>query len=157
MKRLPSIVRKIVFILLIFALVYLGLGLGFHLKWKSALAACREERMAQGEFVEPEVFGNILGLAFDVTFWPVYSRANIYHDGTLFATTCTHSTSTQTTANTLTEEVEIRYVVEKFGEKLHAVSLQSPYALQEMKEQYSEFVFPTLLETGRYLAGIGSP
>jgi hypothetical protein len=46
--------------------------------------------MAQGEFAEPEVLGNALGLAFDVTWWPVYAAANIYHDGTPFATLCTH-------------------------------------------------------------------
>ncbi|MCL4559311.1 MAG: hypothetical protein M1281_01695 [Chloroflexi bacterium] len=77
-------------ILLIFALVYLAIGVGFHFKWKSALAACRETQIARGEFVEPEVFGNALGLAFDVTFWPVYTRANISLDGTPFATPCTH-------------------------------------------------------------------
>jgi hypothetical protein len=82
--------RRIASVLLLVALVYLGLGLGFHLKWKGALAACREARMAQGEFVEPEVFGNVLGLAFDVTMWPVYARWNLYHDGTPFATPCTH-------------------------------------------------------------------
>jgi len=83
-------IRKIASVLLIIALVYLGLGLGFHLGWKSAQEACREARIAQGEFVEPEVFGGALGLAFDVTYWPVYAAANIHHDGTPFATPCTH-------------------------------------------------------------------
>jgi hypothetical protein len=83
-------IRKIASILLIIALVYLVLGLAFHLGWKSAQAACREARIARGEFVEPEVFGGVLGLVFDVTYWPVYAAANIYHDGTLFATPCTH-------------------------------------------------------------------
>ena len=83
-------IRRVAYVFLILALVYLALGLGFHLTWKSALEACREARVAQGEFVEPEVFGNALGLAFDVTFWPVYARANIHHDGTPFATPCTH-------------------------------------------------------------------
>jgi hypothetical protein len=46
--------------------------------------------MARGEFVEPEVFENAIGFVFDVTFWPVYARANIYHDGMPFATPCTH-------------------------------------------------------------------
>jgi hypothetical protein len=77
-------------VLLVLILVYLGLGLGFHLKWQSALTACREARMARGEFVEPEVFWAPLALAFDVTSWPVYAWANIYHDGTPFATPCTH-------------------------------------------------------------------
>lgn len=75
---------------LIFAIVYLGLGLGFHILWKGALADCRQAREARGEFVEPEVFGGLLGLAFNATFWPVYAAANIYHDGTPFATPCTH-------------------------------------------------------------------
>ena len=83
-------IRKIVYILLVFVLVYLGLGLGFHIKWNSALDACREARMAQGEFVEPEVFGNALGAIFDLTYWPVYSWANIYHFGNPFATLCSH-------------------------------------------------------------------
>jgi len=83
-------IRTIASLLLIFALVYLGLGLGFHFKWTSSLAMCRETRIANGEFVEPVVFGNILGLVFDITYWPVYSAANIYHDGTPFATPCTH-------------------------------------------------------------------
>jgi len=82
--------RKIAFVLLILILVYLLLGLGFHFAWKSALGACREAQIAQGEFVEPEVFGNALGLAFDVTFWPVYVAANLRLDRTPFATPCTH-------------------------------------------------------------------
>ena len=83
-------IRKIVFVLLILALVYLGLGLWFHFAWKSALTACDEARIAQGEFAEPEVFGNGIGLAFDVTFWPLYVAANLRLDGTPFATPCTH-------------------------------------------------------------------
>lgn len=81
---------RIVGALLIFALAYLALGVGFHYAWKSAQDACREARAAQGEFVEPEVFGGLLGLAFDMAYWPVYAWANWYHDGTLFATPCTH-------------------------------------------------------------------
>lgn len=82
--------RKFAFAMSILVLVYLGIGLGFHFKWSSELAICKEARRAQGEFVEPEVFGTGMGLAFDVVFWPVYSAANIYHDGTVFATPCTH-------------------------------------------------------------------
>jgi hypothetical protein len=88
--NIRAILSRLFIILLIFALVYLGIGLVFHYKWKSALAACREAQLARGEFVEPEVFGNALGLAFDVTFWPVYSWANIHLDGKPFATPCTH-------------------------------------------------------------------
>ncbi|RLC58971.1 MAG: hypothetical protein DRI80_13195 [Chloroflexota bacterium] len=89
-SRIRKIAYRILLVLLVFILVYLGLGLGFHLKWKSALTACREAQMARGEFVEPEVFWAPLALAFDVTFWPVYAWANVYHDGTPFATPCTH-------------------------------------------------------------------
>jgi len=88
--RIRKIASRILLVLLVLILVYLGLGLGFHLNWKSALTACREAQMARGEFVEPEVFWAPLALAFDVTFWPVYAWANIYHDGTPFATPCTH-------------------------------------------------------------------
>jgi hypothetical protein len=88
--NIRNIMSRLLLIILIFTLVYLGIGLGFHIKWKSALTTCREAQMARGEYVEPEVFGNALGLAFDVTFWPVYARANFYHDGTPFATPCTH-------------------------------------------------------------------
>lgn len=45
----------------------------------SAQDACREARLARGEFVEPEVFPGPLGLFFDVTWWPVYAWANVYH------------------------------------------------------------------------------
>lgn len=83
-------IARILLILLTLVLLYLAVGLGFHFKWRSALAACREARAARGEFVEPEVFSPLLGLAFDVTFWPVYAWANLYHDGTPFATPCTH-------------------------------------------------------------------
>jgi hypothetical protein len=85
-----SNIHKIAYALFVFALVYLLLGIGFHIKWKSALDTCREAQMAKGEFVEPEVFGNALGMFFDVTYWPVYSWANIYHFGSPFATPCTH-------------------------------------------------------------------
>lgn len=80
--------RKIVYILMVFVLAYLGLGLGFHIMWNNALDACREARMAKGEFVEPEIFGNALGAIFDITSWPVYSWANIYHFGNPFSTPC---------------------------------------------------------------------
>jgi len=70
--------------------LYLLVGVGFHVAWKSALSACREARIAHGEWVEPEVLGGGLGFLFDVTFWPVYAWANIYHDGTPLATPCTH-------------------------------------------------------------------
>jgi hypothetical protein len=85
-----NMLRRIVTFALILVLIYVGLGVGFHVKWKSALAACWDTRMAQGEFVEPEVFSGFIGLAFDAVFWPVYAAANIRLDGTPFATPCTH-------------------------------------------------------------------
>jgi hypothetical protein len=85
-----GIAYRFLLVLLVLVIVYLGLGLGFHFGWRCALAACREARLARGEFVEPEVFWAPLALAFDVTYWPVYAWANIYQDGTPFATPCTH-------------------------------------------------------------------
>lgn len=82
--------RKIAHIFLVFAFIYLLLGLGFHLKWKSALDACGETRIAQGEYVEPEVFGNAFGALMDITWWPVYLRANLDHFDTPFSTPCDH-------------------------------------------------------------------
>lgn len=77
-------------VLMLIIVIYLALGLGFHFAWKSALDACRQAREAAGEFVEPEVFWWPIGLAFDMLYWPVYVWANMYHDGTPFATPCTH-------------------------------------------------------------------
>lgn len=134
--------RKILLVLLVFGVLYLGMGLAFHLKSKSALAACQEMRKARGEFVEPEVFGGVLGLVFDMTNWPVYAWANIYHDGTPFATPCTHSKSVTPSD----EEVAARYVVESFGKRLQNVFLQSPNVDQTIREQYAEWVAPELLE-----------
>lgn len=82
--------RYLAVALLFLILVYGGVGLGFHFRWRSALEECREVRRARGEFVEPPVFAEPIALAFDVSFWPVYAAANIYHDGTPFATPCTH-------------------------------------------------------------------
>ncbi len=83
--------RKILAILALFVFLYLGIGAVFHFKWISAQTACREMRRAQGEFVEPEVFGGALGLFFNMINWPIYGWANIHHDGTPFSTPCTHS------------------------------------------------------------------
>ncbi len=136
--------RKIFLALLILASLYLGIGLVFHFKWQSALVACREMRRAQEEFVEPEVFGGFIGLIFDVTNWPIYAWANIYHDGTPFATPCTHSNVI--TVSDEEEEGAIRYVVESFGQHLQNVPLQSPTAAQMMEEQYAEWIHPELLK-----------
>lgn len=90
MTKRSSSIRKLAFAMLVFIFVYLGIGLGFHFKWSSELAICNEARRAQGESVEPEMFRTGLGLAFDVVYWPIYCVANIYHNGTGFATPCTH-------------------------------------------------------------------
>jgi len=70
--------------------LYLLLGLGFYVGWENAQQTCRAEMAARGEFVEPEVFAGPLGLLFTLANWPVYAWANCYHDGTIFATPCTH-------------------------------------------------------------------
>lgn len=83
--------KRIWLIALVLLLIYAALGVGFHVKWKAAQTACREAMIARGEFVEPdEVFGGVIGLAFTVTYWPVYAAANMRLDGTPFATPCTH-------------------------------------------------------------------
>jgi hypothetical protein len=82
--------KRIAAFALILVLIYVGLGVGFHVGWNNALAACRDARTTQGESVEPQVFSGVIGLAFDVVFWPVNSAANIRLDGTPFATPCTH-------------------------------------------------------------------
>jgi len=89
-RSMVRIVRGALLILALAGALYLALGLGFHFVWQGKLAACRAERIARGEFAEPQVFWAPLALAFDVTFWPVYAWANTYHDGTPFATPCTH-------------------------------------------------------------------
>ncbi|HLO16722.1 MAG TPA: hypothetical protein VK206_17945 [Anaerolineales bacterium] len=67
---------------------------------------------------------------------------------TLAACTATLPTSrpTPTTTSAVGEETEIRDLVENFGKRLQTVSLLAPDAAQELQEQYSEFVSPTLLE-----------
>jgi hypothetical protein len=89
MSRRARIIRWAVRILLVSALVYFGLGLGFHVAWQRAQSACRAARARQGEFVEPEVFAGPLGLVFDVVSWPVYATANLRHFGDPFSTVCT--------------------------------------------------------------------
>lgn len=85
-----GIVRKISFLLLLITLVYLLLGIGFHVAWKSALDGCQEYRLTQGEFVEPEVFPGILGAIIDIVNWPFFTWANLHHFGNVFETPCDH-------------------------------------------------------------------
>jgi hypothetical protein len=64
----------------------------------------------------------------------------------LTACTTLPVTSTPTAASNPSEEIEIRDLVESFGKRLQAVSLLAPNAAQEVQNQYSEFVSPSLLE-----------
>lgn len=69
--------------------LYVGVGMAFQVGWSRAVEACRAMRAARGEFVEPG-FSPVVTVLFNVPFWPVYAAANMYHDGTPFATPCTH-------------------------------------------------------------------
>ncbi len=82
--------RKLLIALVVLVVLYLSVGVVFHVLWKNALAECDRQLQARGEFVEPEVFAGPIGLFFDMTFWPVYARANLYHFGTIFSTPCNH-------------------------------------------------------------------
>lgn len=82
--------RKILLGVVILVGVYLAVGLAFHLGWKSALNSCRELRGSRGEMVDFPVFGEPAGLVLDVTWWPVYLRANLHDFGTPFSTPCDH-------------------------------------------------------------------
>ncbi len=80
----------ILLIVLIVFTAYLALGLVFHSKWSAELAKCNAALRKQGKLIEPAIFDTGVGLVFDVTFWPIYAMVNMYHDGTPFATPCTH-------------------------------------------------------------------
>ena len=82
--------KRVIVLLSVILVVYFALGLGFHVKWTDELARCNEVLREQGEFVEPEMFRISTAFVFNVVNWPVYSLATLYHDGTLFATPCTH-------------------------------------------------------------------
>jgi hypothetical protein len=63
-------------------------------------------------------------------------------------TACTATTSpVQETGTVPGLESQVRQVVEAFGRRLQMVSIQSPGAVDEINEEYSEFVAPTLLES----------
>ncbi|RME87541.1 MAG: hypothetical protein D6770_09140 [Anaerolineae bacterium] len=140
-RNVKTMVRKFLIALSILALLYLGVGLAFHINWERAQEACRQERRARGEFVEPEVFGGFLGAFFDITNWPVYAWANVSHDGTPFATPCTHAADEQTSG----DAARVSDVVTAFGKRLQNVSLSSPNAPQDIEAQYAGFVSPDLL------------
>lgn len=79
--------RRLFGALLFVVLLYLAVGLAFHIAWERADAACRAELATQGVFVEPRLGGPV-ALLFDVTNWPVYVMANVLHTGTPLATPC---------------------------------------------------------------------
>lgn len=87
---MKPIIRIVSIAVVVLFAVYAIIGLCFHARWHIALAECQKATLAEGKFVEPEVFDNVLGLAFDVIFWPLYAWANIHLDGTPFSTPCTH-------------------------------------------------------------------
>jgi hypothetical protein len=61
---------------------------------------------------------------------------------------CTATASPVQEAGTVpAPESQVRQVVEAFGRRLQMVSIQSPGAVDETNEEYSEFVAPTLLES----------
>jgi len=84
-------VKRLAWGLLLLVVAYLAMGTAFHLRWEQAQAACRAQRLARGEWVEPEVFRGPLAWFFDATYWPVYGLANLRRDGTLWATPCTRA------------------------------------------------------------------
>lgn len=86
-----GIISRSLLVLVLAALIYVTIGLAFHVTWQHALAECRQMQIARGEFVEPEVFSGALALFFDVTHWPLYAWANWYHFGTVLATPCSRS------------------------------------------------------------------
>lgn len=75
-------------VFLITVFVYLLAGIFFHAGWERAQSRCREQKHRMGEFVEPPVFSFPISLIFDITMWPIYSMANLYHSGKIFATAC---------------------------------------------------------------------
>lgn len=85
-KSVSNVVRA----LMVLAATYVLLGVGFHFASKAKANECRELRRAQGEFVETEVLGGLVGLAIDIVFWPLPAGANLANEGTAFATPCTH-------------------------------------------------------------------
>lgn len=77
--------KKLGYVRVVLVLLYAGIGLLLHVRWKSDRQACLALRASRGEFVEPfEVYDGLPGLVFDVTAWPVYTWANLYHFGTPF-------------------------------------------------------------------------
>jgi hypothetical protein len=61
-------------------------------------------------------------------------------------TSTTIPTPKQTIVSDMGEEDEIKDMVANFGKRLQNVSLLAPDAAQEIQDQYSEFVSPTLLD-----------
>lgn len=87
-QKSNPIVRRLALASLLVVTLYVSIGLAFHVGGKSVSAACRAVREARGDFVEPEVFGGVVGLALGVPFWPLHVWANLYHFGRVFPTPC---------------------------------------------------------------------
>ena len=79
--------KKVALVLLLLVVLYLSVGVWFHVQEKRHWNACREQRIAKGEFVEPEMYP-VLGVVFDMTYWPVYMWANKYNFGSVFGKEC---------------------------------------------------------------------
>ncbi len=79
--------KKISVILLLLIILYLSIGVWFHIQENRYWNLCREERLKRGEFVEPEVYP-VIGVLFDVSYWPVYMLANKYNFGSIFGRKC---------------------------------------------------------------------
>ncbi len=85
--------RKVSVILLLFIILYLSVGVWFHIQEKHYWNLCNKERLEKGEFVEPEVYP-VIGVLFDVSYWPVYMWANKYNFGSIFGRKCKGINST---------------------------------------------------------------
>jgi hypothetical protein len=80
---------------------------------------------------------------------PVQTKASQPRGVSPVARAVSNATPVQIIASNVTEETEIKELVEGFGQRLQNVSLQGPDAAQEMQKQYSGFVSSALLDTWR--------
>ena len=78
---------------------------------------------------------------------PLTPSTQTIPSNTVSTPTSLATTSSQSSTSHSAEESQIRDLVDKFGKRLQTVSLLAPDAAQEIKDQYSEFVSPKLLET----------
>lgn len=85
-----KIASMLLTVIILAVAVYLVIGVAFHFIWQSRLDACRETRISQGETVDPEVLGGVLGFVLDVTGWPYHLSGNMKLSGLPFSTPCDH-------------------------------------------------------------------